>query len=89
MITYPLSALVDFPAALVEFAEDFAHDYNIDDTHGFIDRLNRRVTPTLEAMIFATVQIADHRLVLHLTPHRRLLGECVAVHRDMIREGAQ
>lgn len=87
MITYDLSSLVHFPDALTEFAEDFCHDYNINDVGEFTDRLARAVGENLSMMIFASVQAVDHRLILQLTPHRRLLGDCVRVHQSMIREG--
>lgn len=88
MITFDLSALLDFPAIVAEFVEDFCHDYDIDDVHDFIRRASKRIGPDLDAAIYATVQVVDGRLVLQTSPHRRALGHFVQVHGEMIREGA-
>jgi hypothetical protein len=88
MITYDLSRLLDFPSIVTEFAEDFCHDYDIDDVHDFIARASKRIGPDLDAAIYSTVQVIDGRLVLQASPHRRALGHFVQTHRDMIAEGA-
>lgn len=88
MITFDLSALLDFPAIVTDFAEDFCHDYDIDDVHDFIGRASKRIGSDLDAAIYATVQVIDGRLVLQASPHRRALGHFVETHRDMIAEGA-
>lgn len=88
MITFDLSALLDFPSIVTEFAEDFCCDYDIDDVHDFIARASKRIGPDLDAAIYATVQVIDGRLVLQASPHRRALGHFVQAHRDMIAKGA-
>ncbi|MGA1852465.1 hypothetical protein VH570_16650 [Sphingobium sp. HT1-2] len=87
MITFDLSALLDFPSIVTEFAEEFCFDYDIENIGDFIARASKRIGADLDAAIYATVQVIDGRLVLQASPHRRALGHFVQAHRDMIAEG--